>query len=86
MTANLSQWIITHFLSITLRVVFSGSERDGFDKSETMIAAQSLTMFLSLFLRREDKAGELPDYSSFNVDDVGIILMPEKEINDDFQK
>ena len=51
-----------------------------------MIAAQSLTMFLSLFLRREDKAGELPDYSSFNVDDVGIILMPEKEINDDFQK
>jgi len=86
MVANLSQWVLKNFLSITLRVIFSGSERDSFDIAETIICFKVAPMPFSLLCSREDEGRKFALRRPLCINDIGIILMPEEEINNDFHK
>jgi hypothetical protein len=62
---------------------FPGTERYGFDKREAAVCEQALAVGVGLFSGCEDEAGDFVDICAGAVDDVCVILMPEK-VGEDF--
>lgn len=62
---------------------FVRTEGYGFDKRETAVCEQALAVGVGLFAGCEDEAGDFVDICAGTVDDVCVILVPEK-VGEDF--